>query len=94
MKKAKMTTKRAKNRITYQFTGSLEAAEENAKEELKQKSESQERVFLKWQYDKAKKAYEAYERRIADLKEFIRLVEEEKQKKRETESEEQCKQQD
>lgn len=76
MKKARMTTKRTKNKITYQFTGSLEAAERNAKEELKQKSESQERVFLKWQYDKAKKAYEAYERRIADLKGFINLVEE------------------
>lgn len=79
MKNAKMTTKRTKEKITYQFTGSLQEAVKSAEEELKKKSESQERVFLKWQYEKAKRAYEAYERRIKDLKGFIKLAEEQKQ---------------
>lgn len=85
MEKAKMTTKRTKDKKTYMYTGSLEAAVENSKEELRKKRESQERVFLKWQYDKAKKAYEAYERRITDLKNFIELGEEEIQKQKEAE---------
>lgn len=76
MKKARMTTKRTKDKITYKFTESLQAALANAKEELERKVNSQERVFLKWQHEKAKKAYEAYERRIEDLKGFIRLAEE------------------
>ena len=88
MKKGRMTTKRTKDSITYQFAGKIEEAVENAKEELKRKSESQERVFIKWEYDKAKKAYEAYERRISDLKGFIVLAEKERQKKKEAEVEE------
>ena len=50
---------------------------QKARKELRQKEESEERNFLKWQYEKAKKAYETYERRIDDLQGFIRLGTEE-----------------
>lgn len=83
MSKAKMTTKRTKDKVTYQFTQNLEAAVKNSKEELVKKKDSQERVFLKWQYERAKRAYEAYERRIKDLEGFIELAEKEKQKETE-----------
>ena len=45
-----------------------------------EKETSQERVFLLWQYQRAKKAYEKYEQRIADLKGFIELAEAELKK--------------
>lgn len=77
----KMTVKRKKDKITYNYDGNLEATFENSKKELEKKSESQERVFLLWQYQKAKKAHEAYERRINDLKGFIELAEKELKKR-------------
>ena len=76
---AGMTVKRDKknNRVTYRFKHSLRDALENSEQELERKSKSKDREFLKWQYEKAKKAYEAYERRIEDLKGFIELAKEE-----------------
>ena len=76
-----MKKQREKAKITYNYDGNLEATLENSKKELEKKSESQERVFLLWQYQKAKKAYEAYERRINDLKGFIELAEKELKKR-------------
>lgn len=55
---------------------------QKARKELRQKEESEERNLLKWQYEKAKKAYETYERRIDDLQGFIRLGTEELERRR------------
>ena len=38
-------------------------------------------AFLKWQYDNAKKALGSYNRRVRDLKDFIRLGKEELEKR-------------
>ena len=38
-------------------------------------------LFLKWQYDNAKKALDSYNRRVRDLKDFIRLGKEELEKR-------------
>jgi tRNA A37 threonylcarbamoyladenosine modification protein TsaB len=73
----RMSVKRKKDRTTYCYNGNLEATIKASKEEVQKKRESQERVFLKWQYEKAKKAHEAYERRIEDLDSFIELAERE-----------------
>lgn len=69
-------------KVTYTFSGDLAESIQKARKELRQKEESEERNFLKWQYEKAKKAYETYERRIDDLQGFIRLGTEELERRR------------
>lgn len=69
-------------KVTYTFSGDLAESIQKARKELRQKEDSEERSFLKWQYEKAKKTYENYERRIEDLKGFIRLGTEELERKR------------
>lgn len=69
-------------KVTYTFSGDLAESIRKARKELRQKEESEERNFLKWQYEKAKKAYETYERRIDDLQGFIRLGTEELERRR------------
>lgn len=64
-------------KVTYTFSGDLAESIQKARKELRQKEESEERNFLKWQHEKAKKAYETYERRIDDLQRFIRVGTEE-----------------
>ena len=78
-----MTVKRTKNKRVFSYSGDLDKAIEGAKKELEKKVSSQERVFLLWQYQKAQKAHETYERRIRDLESFIDLAEEELKKQRE-----------
>ena len=72
-----MRVKRNKNGVVYSFTGELQDALEAARKELDKKIQSQERVFLQWQFEKAKKARDIYEKRIEDLQGFIRLAEKE-----------------
>ena len=71
-----MRVKRTKASTKYTYSGDLEKELEKAKTELEKKKGSQERVFILWQYQKAKKAYEDYERRIDDLEGFIHAAEE------------------
>jgi predicted RNase H-like nuclease len=71
---AGMRAKRTGTKVTYTFSGDLQEVLKKAKKELKEKGESQERVFLQWQKDKAVKACDNYERRIADLQDFIPLA--------------------
>lgn len=78
---AGMTAKHNKNgSVTYSFRGDLGECIRKAQKELEQKVNSDERKLLKWQYEKAKKAHETYERRIDDLKGFVRLALEELEK--------------
>jgi len=80
---AGMTAKHKKDGcVTYSFSGDLEECIKKARKELRQKEDSEERTFLRWQHEKAKKAYETYERRIKDLQGFIKLGTEELEKRR------------
>lgn len=72
-----------KTGTTFKFTGDIKECIERVEKELKEKQESQERVFLKWQRDKAVKAWESYEKRISDLKDFIPLAKNELRKREE-----------
>lgn len=78
-----MRTKKTKNGKTFTFSGDLKDAIVAAEKELSEKTNSQKRVFLKWQRDNAVKAHENYEKRIADLKDFIPLAKEELKKREE-----------
>lgn len=81
---AGMRTKKSKDgRTTFTFSGGLSDAIETAERELREKENSQKRVFLKWQRDNAVKAYENYEKRIDDLQNFIPLAKEELEKRQE-----------
>jgi len=80
---AGMTAKHKKDGcVTYSISGDLEECIKKARKELRQKEDSEERTFLRWQHEKAKKAYETYERRIKDLQGFIKLGTEELEKRR------------
>lgn len=48
-----------------------------------QKCTTTQWLFLKWQYDNARKAFEKYNRRLEDLKDFIKLAKEELAKREE-----------
>ncbi len=76
-----MRVKRMKNMVSYSYTGELQDSLELARKELDKKLQSQDLDFLRWQLERAKKAYEAYERRISDLRKFIQLAEKELMKK-------------
>lgn len=84
-----MTAKHQKSgKVIYSISGDLEECIKKARKELRQKEDSEERTFLRWQYEKAKKAHESYERRIEDLKGFIKLGTEEIEKRRNNKQEE------
>lgn len=68
---------------TFSYSGDLEKCIEDAKKELKNKQNSQERVFLHWQAEKANAALTRYEDRIKDLTDFIGLAIQELVKERE-----------
>lgn len=71
-----------KNGTTFKFTGDLKEAVEKAEKELKEKDGTTQWLFLKWQYDNAKKALDTYNRRLSDLRDFIRLGKEELEKRK------------
>lgn len=89
---AGMRVSRKKDKITYSYTGDLKECIEKAEKELSEKNGSTQWLFLKWQYDNAKKAFDNYNRRISDLDGFIKLgketlKEQEEQENAEKESE-------
>lgn len=84
-----MTAKHKKGgSVTYSYRGDLGECIRKAQKELEKKENSDERKLLKWQYEKAKKAYETYERRIDDLKGFVVLASEELERRKTQEQEE------
>ena len=66
-----------KNGTTFKYSGDLKETIEKAEKELKEKEGTTQWLFLKWQYDNARKAFEKYNRRLEDLKDFIKLAKEE-----------------
>lgn len=77
---AGMKAKHTKDKVTYSYSGDLKEAIEKAEKELREKEGTTKWLFLKWQYDNAKKALDAYNRRVKDLKSFIELAKEELKK--------------
>lgn len=72
---------------SFTYTGDLEKCIEDAKKELEKKRSSEERTFLRWQADRAKKALDKYEGRIDDLLAFIQAANRELAKNQESEKE-------
>lgn len=72
-----------KNGTTFKYSGDLKETIEKAEKELKEKDGTTQWLFLKWQYDNARKAFEKYNRRLEDLKDFIKLAKEELAKREE-----------
>ena len=68
---------KANRRFAYDAKKGLEAEIQRAREELNKKCTAEQRNYLKWAYEKAKKEYEAYEQRITDLSDFIYAAEKE-----------------
>jgi len=73
---------------SFTYTGDLEKCIEDAKKELEKKRSSEERTFLRWQADRAKKALDRYEGRIDDLLAFIQTANRKLAEDRENEKEE------
>jgi hypothetical protein len=72
-----------KNGTTFKYSGDLKETIEKAEKELKEKEGTTQWLFLKWQYDNVRKAFEKYNRRLEDLKDFIKLAKEELAKREE-----------
>jgi hypothetical protein len=68
---------------TYTYSGDLAECIEKSEKELKEKRGSQQQLFLLWQYQNAKKAYDNFNKRIDDLENFIRLGKEELKRRKE-----------
>lgn len=79
---AGFTAKHKNGRTSFTYRGDLQECIDKAEKELETKQGSQERVFLMWQYERAKKALDTYNRRIEDLKSFIPLAKEELERKK------------
>lgn len=80
---AGMRAMHKKNGTTFKYSGDLKETIEKAEKELKEKDGTTQWLFLKWQYDNARKAFEKYNRRLEDLKDFIKLAKEELAKREE-----------
>lgn len=78
---AGFTAKHKKNRVSYTYSGDLRECIAKAEKELETKQGSQESMFLLWQYQKAKKALDTYNRRLEDLKGFISTAKAEVERK-------------
>lgn len=82
--KGSFSIKHKKSGRSFTYSGDLKAAIDKAEKELSNKlSDTTKRLFLFWTYERAKKELEAWDRRIADLKEFIRLAKNELEKQEE-----------
>lgn len=57
-----------KNGTTFKYSGDLKETIEKAEKELKEKDGTTQWLFLKWQYDNARKAFEKYNRRLEDMR--------------------------
>ena len=69
--------------VTYTYTGDLAECIKKAEKELSDKKGSQQQLFLKWQYENAKKAFDTFNKRVDDLEGFIRLGKQELKRREE-----------
>ena len=68
------TAKHKKGNVSFTYRGDLRECIKKAEKELEKKQGGQEGMFLLWQYERAKKAFNTYNRRIAVLKDFFEVA--------------------
>lgn len=87
MANGSFSIKHTKKSTKFTYSGDLQAAIDKAENELKEKqSDMTKRSFLLWNYQRAKKELEAWDRRILDLREFIGAAKAELKRQEEAES--------
>ena len=66
----------------FTYSGNLEDAIEKAKRDLQKEKENKEIAQWYWLCEKAKKAINAHNKKIANIEAFIRCAEEEQEKQK------------
>lgn len=75
MEKGSFSVKHKKGSRSFTYTGDLRAAIKKAENELENKQmDTTKRLFLVWNWERAKKELEAWDRRIDDLRAFISVA--------------------
>lgn len=82
MGKASYKIRETKNMRHFTYSGNLEDAIEKAKRDLQKEKENKEIAQWYWLYEKAKKAINAHNKKIANIEAFIRCAEEEQEKQK------------
>ena len=80
MGKASYKIRETKNMRHFTYSGNLKDAIEKAKRDLQKEKENKEIAQWYWLYEKAKKAINAHNKKIANIEAFIRCAEEEQEK--------------
>lgn len=82
MGKASYKIRETKNMLHFTYSENLEDAIEKAKRDLQKEKENKEIAQWYWLYEKAKKAINAHNKKIANTEAFIRCAEEEQEKQK------------
>ena len=82
MGKASYKIRETKNMRHFTYSGNLEDAIEKAERDLQKEKENKEIAQWYWLYEKAKKAINAHNKKIANIEAFIRCAEEEQEKQK------------
>ena len=77
MGKASYKIRETKNMRHFTYSGNLKDAIEKAKRDLQKEKENKEIAQWYWLYEKAKKAINTHNKKIANIEAFIRCAEEE-----------------
>lgn len=80
MEKASYKIRETKNMRHFTYSGNLKDAIEKAKRDLQK--ENKEIAQWYWLYEKAKKAINTHNKKIANIEAFIRCAEEEQEKQK------------
>lgn len=84
MAKGSFSITHTKTSRKFTYSGDLSAAISKAEKELREKENNlTKRDFLFWTYQRAKKELEAWDRRLDDLRAFIRAAKDELRKQQE-----------
>lgn len=82
MGKASYKIRETKNMRHFTYSGNLKDAIEKAKRDLQKEKENKEIAQWYWLYEKAKKAINTHNKKIANIEAFIRCAEEEQNKEK------------
>jgi hypothetical protein len=80
--KASYKIRETKNMRHFTYSGNLKDAIEKAKRDLQKEKENKEIAQWYWLYEKAKKAINTHNKKIANIEAFIRCAEEEQEKQK------------
>lgn len=82
MGKASYKIRETKNMRHFTYSGNLKDAIEKAKRDLQKEKENKEIAQWYWLYEKAKKAINTHNKKIANIEAFIRCAEEEQESRK------------